>query len=280
MLITKPDTGLLTALFLLLALFAGQSAAANPRQLQHAVYEGDYNGMTIRLDKELLDLGEGVFELRAKADNFLGSINEHERFRWNPDGSITPLSYHYKQRVFGVSKKRSINFDWEKKTAAARDHKKAEQIIPLAPGMLGPMSYQLQLQLDLVRQKNTLLKKTKAKDGQTQFSSTEQIRNRVFEYTFIYRNKVRTYGFAIDSVQTLQQKSVHIRNALLLNRTTNDEQKSTQIWFDIDDNFVLASLQQNDDDASHQLFIKKNAYFPPFNDTPFSLLCPPADPGN
>lgn len=258
------------------SLFVTYPACAAERQLQNAVYKGDYKGVGIDMTKQLLDLGEGIFLLSAKADNFMGSIKEYERFHWNADGSITPLEYYYKQRVFGISKKRTIAFNWKEHSATARDHKKSE-VIALTPGMLGPMTYQLQLQLDLAKQKSVLLKTSRDSDGNINYATTQQINNRVFEYTFVYRTKIRTYGFVIEGVQAFEQNGTRIANALLLQRRDNDEQKSTQIWFDIEDNFILASLQQNEEDETHQLFLKENTYFPPFENTPYAAFCPPAE---
>ncbi len=222
-------------------------ASANPRVIHQASYQGEYEGLDVDLTRTLVHLGANHYRLEAHAENFLGKVKEHEDFLWLDDGSIQPLAYRYKQRIFGISRQRAIDFDWQRNIAVCREKGKARQVA-LQQGVLGPMSYQLKLQLDLMN---------KAK---------------VFDYTFVRRRKVKQYHFTLSEQGPLTEGKTHIENGIKLERKHEDGNRSTTIWFDADKHFTLAALIQEKDDDEHSLFIKNSHFNYPLTGTAFERL--------
>lgn len=216
------------------------------RTVHEAIYEAKYQGINIRMNRKLIDLGEGRFKLHANAKNFLGSIEEYEEFLWRENGDIIPQRYRYQQRIFGSTRNREIDFDWDASRATA-SVKGNTKMLPLEPGTLGPMSYQLKLQLDILR-------------GE-----------RLLNYTFVDREKLKSYSFVTVATQPLEHKKYQIANALHLKRKDDSDRRQTNIWLDADDKYTLASLEQIKDKKTQRMFLTSSQFFPPLTDTPFEL---------
>ncbi len=237
----------LFSLSILFALASGTEASDGARLIHQAKYEGEYEGLGVEMTRSLVHLGGKHYRLEAKAENLLGSVKEHEDFLWQEDGSIQPLAYRYKQRVFGISRSRSIDFDWDKGVAFCKEKKKTHPVT-VSPGNLGPMSYQLQLQLDLINKAE------------------------VFEYHFVRRRKMKHYVFVQEEQGPLHQGNTHIEKGIKLVRKQEDGNRSTTIWFDADKHFTLAALIQEKDDDEHSLLITDSHFNYPLTGTAFEGL--------
>ncbi|MFT5083607.1 MAG: hypothetical protein ACI9Y1_001652 [Lentisphaeria bacterium] len=223
------------------------AAMADNRILHEANYQGEFKGFTIKMTRTLYELGGGRFLLKANATSILGYIEESEEFLWSEAAGIVPQNYRYKQSVFSIKHYRSIDYDWSNMVAHTKDKKDTKKL-PLQEGILGPMSYQLKLQLDLVK-------------GEQQLN-----------YHFVNRNKVKNFEFSRSDEKYSGQEKVWTDNAILVKRTNEGDDRQTKLWFDVGGHFTLASLLQEDGGDSHAMVMESYTFYPPFDKTPFALI--------
>ena len=159
---------ILAFLFLLaMPLFATTAQSAQAKTIFKATYKGKHMGIPVTITRKLIKhQGEQyIFTLQAKG--FPGSITETSDFHLN-DEQIIPSAYHYKQKLFGIEKTRSMDFDWEKQQATYKKNKDVRKIHPIKTGTLEQSLYQLQLIRDLNQSKSVLkyyfVNKEKSKD--------------------------------------------------------------------------------------------------------------------
>lgn len=217
------------------------------RTLHRAIYEGEYNNFSVSMTRTLISLGGDRYKLVSRTENFFGSISEQEEFWWTAQKSIRPIVYRYEQRIFGIKKSRSIKFDWNKLSAQSK-YKKKKRKVPLSEGVLGPMTYQLMLQIDLL-------------------TGSEH-----FEYSFIKQGKLKKYTFRAKDIESIHYKDQKISKALNLTRENEGRKKKTSIWFDTEQHYTLSSLQQIKKNDRHMLFVTSSKYMYPLNDTPLAKL--------
>lgn len=233
------------------------TSLASERLLSVGHYDAKYRGSNIKMERKLFELGQGRFKLSAKAKNFWGSIKEEEVFEWSSEAGIRPVSYFYRQKILGLTRKRSIDFDWSRHTALA-NYKKIDSELALEKGMLGPMTYQLQMQLDL------LSDKIKKKSGGESPS---------FRYAFVNKNRIKKYVFDVASrSDTIAHKKLSVDDAVKLKRSNEKPGRSTFIWFDPAENYTMAALKQVRSDGENTLFLLDQRYFPPMDNTPYQAL--------
>lgn len=219
--------------------------------LHEAQYEGEYKNINILMVRKLWKTADNEFLLETKAKNFMGSIVESESFYWSKETGIKPIQYRYKQKVFGIKRERGVKFDWNNNTAKSFD-RDDEASHTLEEGILGPLTYQLQIQLDLLKQKSV-------KQGET------------YEYNFIDRNKLKNYVFAAQN--SINTKNVSEANHVLeLKRVNESKNKTTNLFLNAKDHFTMLKLEQIKKDKSHSLnFVKGNYYFP-LAESPYASL--------
>ncbi len=231
--------------------FSQQSEAKSEQLLHKATYEGSYKGLNISMTRTLTHISGERYKLETKTNNFFGKIVEYEEFLWTKTNNIYPLYYRYKQKVLGVSKKRSISYNWQTLTATSK-YKKKKRTLPIQKGILGPMSYQLMFQIDLL-------------------SDTHRGQN-TLDYQFVRRGALKHYTFSPAGREKLNYKKKSIAQANAFVRENENKKKKTKIWFDPDNRYTLSALQQTKDNKVHNLFLTSSQYFPAATDTPFQEL--------
>jgi len=224
------------------------SIQAKERVLQRSEYSGRYKSFEIKMIRSLTELGNGRFMLHASAKNIFASIEEYEVFAWENDHAIRPIKYRYKQRIFGVKKTRTIDFHWDSSIAVNIEKKNRKEIkIPL--GTLGPMSYQLQLQLDLINHRDLL------------------------EYHFVSRGKLKNYKFNRAGIISLKkQHTLGVEKALLVSRASSDEKRKADLWFDIENHYNLVKIAYTKKGKTNSMSMVSDSKFPPYENTPYSLI--------
>lgn len=245
---------ILFASFLWLGLSTSYGFADYPRTLHQAKYEGEYDNFDIVMTRTLVHLGGNHYKLETKTKNFFGSITEKEIFLWPSQKIIQPISYRYKRRIFGITKKRKVQYDWESLTATS-EYKKKKKTIAITNGVLGPMTYQLMIQIDLL-------------------ANSKQ-----FEYSFIDRGKLKRYVFTKSGAENIRYKNRTISKAVKLTRENEGRKKKTSIWFDAENHFTLSLIKQTKKNDEHTLFVTSSQFFHPLNSTPLSNLIFPLQQG-
>lgn len=232
---------------LVTAICVSSNASVANVLLHSAEYTGEYKSFDIEFTRKIEFLGDERYRIYSKARFFLGYIEETEDFLWREADQIIPLNYRYKQKVFGIGRKRSIDFDWDDMKAKSNDDGD-EKMLTLEPGMLGPMSYQLKLQVDLLQGKKE------------------------FDYQFVNRTRIKHYDFAVSGYEDIQYKDQVIKNAIKLTRENEGDDKTTTIWLTPDHRFTLASLEQKKEDDEHTIFLTASEYPQTRKDHPWSAL--------
>lgn len=241
---------ILFTLFLWLGLSTSNGFADSPRTLHQAKYEGEYDNFNIDMTRTLVHLGGDLYRLETKTKNLFGSITEKEIFMWPSQKIIRPISYRYKQNIFGITKKRKVQYDWKSLTATS-EYKKKKKTIAITNGVLGPMTYQLMIQIDLLAG------------------------NKQFEYSFIDRGKLKKYAFAKSATESIHYQNITISKAVKLTRENEGRKKKTAIWFDTEKHFTLSLIKQTKRNDEHTLFVTSSIFSHPLNNTPlYSLVFP------
>lgn len=147
-----------------------------------ANYKANIKGFSISATRVFRPLKEGEeVELILYAKSWLANLTETSRFIWDEE-KIKPSGYHYRQTVLGQSKKRSLSFDYANQTITSYDNDK-ETTISNTEAILDKLSFQLQLQYDLLSQPDTLVyrvvDKGRIKDYQFEIIKTEMISTQI-----------------------------------------------------------------------------------------------------
>jgi len=161
---------------------------------------------------------------------FLASIKESSLLSIK-DGTVVPHQYHYLRKVIGKKKKNDISFDWTKNQALSRD----KSIIALKSKTQDPLSYQLQLQLDL----------QKGKRGR-------------FSYPYTKKNRIDELNFVEVGTEFVNTPFGKIKSIKLKLERKNNAKRETFIWFSIKHNFIISQLKQTESDGkSYSIQLEK-----------------------
>lgn len=219
---------LLTAFCLLAgpALAAGTDAALQPYRLSYAA---TMNGMDINAERQLSINGDN-YQLVTSAKNMLGSITEEGKFTLDGKGVIVDQGYQYERNIIGMKKEEELSYD---RTAGVANYesKKKKRQVKLDGNYLNQLSYQIQLQRDLLNGVSDL------------------------QYQVIARGRLKDYNFEILGEENLQTplgpfKTIKVR------RVREDDDRETIMWFAPSLNYLLVQLWQHEDGDDHKLVIK------------------------
>lgn len=144
-----------TLAVLLIALSAGTAAAgALPERFTatYAVKKGFMDIGEVRRTLTPGPNGRHVFESVTSTTGMAswvakGSIVERSTWTLKNSGVIQPLEYFY-QRTFGKGKQVKLDFDWDKNTVT-NNVNKDPWVMPLEPGTLDKLIYQIALMRDM-----------------------------------------------------------------------------------------------------------------------------------
>lgn len=223
---TSPLT--LACLSLLLAISQPVLAAKAYQATYTASFKAQVN-INGTLKRSLSKQGNGQWLFKDDISAFLASIKESSVLRIN-NNKVIPQKYQYLRKIIGKKKTQDINFDWTKNQAVNKNN----QVIALQPNTQDPLSYQLQLQLDL----------QKGHRGS-------------FVYPYTKKNKIELLKFievGSEVVDTPLGKLKSIK--LKLDRGPNAK-RETFIWFSIKHNFIISQLKQTEKDGkSYSILLK------------------------
>lgn len=197
-------------------------AASPPLNPFKATYVAKFNGMPVEAQRELTKVGNG-YRLSTSASNMLGQMNESEVFHLDAKGVIQLDEYHSQQNFFGINRAEDMVIDPAKGIARYTRKGKTTEI-PLAPGYLGPVSYQLQLARDLAEQ------------------------GTAYRYEVVNRGKVKDYQFEPVGEEVVDTAMGSIR-ALKLRRVRDNQERETVFWLAPDWNYLLIKLWQREEDG-------------------------------
>ena len=208
-------------------------AAQFPPPLQptpfEAKYSASYNGLPIETTRTLAKSGE-TFEAVTEADNFLGSIREAETFRVDDKGSVDSTSYQYSRSILG--KERTENSSFTANGRRASNTYKGETLrFDSVDHLLGPLGYQTQMQLDLLRGASDL------------------------RYAVLSRGKIRDYQFARQGNEAIST-SLGTLDTIVVDRLRTESTRKTRIWLAPNLGYLPVKLVQEEDGERYEMQIE------------------------
>lgn len=196
----------------------------------HLVYDATIKGMDIQAERQLIREGDN-FELESKANTLLASITEQGTFKIGPTGNIVGQQYTYERNIFGIKKNESLTYDRSAGIAHYQTKKKQRQI-ELNGDYLDKLTYQIQLQRDLIKGKTPL------------------------QYQVIDRGKIKSYNFEIMGEEIVDTALGPI-SAVKVHRIREDSDRETYLWFAPHMNYLLVQIWQNEDGDDHRITLKE-----------------------
>ena len=203
---------------------AGSAAALTPYQ---ATYTASLNGLPVTVTSVLEATDKG-YRVSTSATNVLGQLLEHEDFHLAGERIVVD-EYRHQRALLGSRRIEHLVVDLGQGVARyQRDDKIRE--IPLTPGLLGPMSYQVQLRRDLAAG------------------------NSAFDYQVLHRGKVKQYHFQTQGTEsvTLPKGAVE---AIRIRRVRDDNDRETIVWIAPKFDYQLIKLRQIEDGDSYELLL-------------------------
>jgi uncharacterized protein DUF3108 len=223
-----PVTGLI-----LFSLFSGLCLAETKEPAlipYHLVYDATIKGMDIQAERYLEREGDS-YKLVSKADTLLASITEKGTFKVDSTGHILGQQYTYERNIFGIKKNESLTYDRAAGVANYQKKKKQRQV-KLDSDYLDKLTYQIQLQRDLIRGNTPL------------------------QYQVIDRGKIKQYNFEIMGEEIVDTALGSI-NTVKVHRVREDSDRETYLWFAPQMNYLLVQIWQNEDDDDHRITLKE-----------------------
>ncbi|WP_336368528.1 DUF3108 domain-containing protein [Marinobacter sp. C2H3] len=179
--------------------------------------------------RKLTDSGNGVWLYQTDVSSFVADIHESLVLKWEDD-RVIPITYRYRlSGLFIRDRSETIDFDWSAGVATGEAKGKAFRL-PLKPGTLDPLGYQLQLRQDLRRGKRDVT------------------------YQVIDHGKYDDTRFAVvddPAGDSGLVKAEKVREA--------DAKRQTYLWFDPERAFLLMRLLQVEPDGERYELRLKDA---------------------
>ena len=227
----KLSTALGGGLLLLAALFTATAHAdTDPVLIPYKLtYAANLNGMDLDAERELRVSGN-QYRMITSAKNLLGSITEEGSFTLDDRGVIVDQGYEYERSIIGMKKTEELSYDRNSGVARYETKKKKRQV-KLEGDYLNRLSYQVQLQRDLV-------------NGTTPL-----------QYQVISRGRLKDYRFEILGEETIDTPLGPF-DTVKVRRVREDDDRETVMWFAPALNYLLVQLWQSEDGDNHKLVIK------------------------
>ncbi len=183
-------------------------------------YTATYNGMDIDASRQL-SVQDGRYTLSTTAKNMLSNIEEQGVFLLGNNGVIVDQGYHYKRSILGIKKTEKLSYDRNAGVAKYKSKKKKREVT-LDDGYLNRLSYQVQLQRDLLNGKSS-----------------------PFNYQVISRGRLKPYTFEVLGNEVLDTPLGKI-NTAKVKRIREDDDRETLFWFAPQWNYALVQLWQRE----------------------------------
>jgi hypothetical protein len=217
---------LMAAMLLVMALNVQGETVLSPYT---ATYQANFNGIPVVITQKLEAMPAG-YRIGTSAANALGEIHEQEDFHL-ADGAILVDEYRHERSLLGSKRKEKLSVDRVQGVAHyLRDGDPRD--IPLEPGYLGPISYQMQLRRDLAAGNST------------------------FHYRVMHRGKVKDYYFERDGADTIQTATGAI-DTIRVHRVRDDNERTTIFWMAPTLGYQLVKLRQEEDGDRYELLLTR-----------------------
>ncbi|WP_062266653.1 DUF3108 domain-containing protein [Endozoicomonas arenosclerae] len=197
-----------------------------------AEYKAEVSGISGSGTRSLKKEGdEWVLDFGASASVIIASISLDETSRVTlNDGQVRPLKYRYERKGIGGKPPKEATFDWKTMEAAWQQDDERSNI-KFKTGAQDPLSYQLQLRLDL-------------KNGKKELA-----------YPVVDDDEVYERRFVIEADEILDTPAGKL-NATRVKVVREDNDRETWIWFAKDWDYVLVQLLQKEKGSDYLIQFK------------------------
>lgn len=215
----------------LLGLAQTLHAASLPKTFSNE-YTSTALGFKVTVTHSLKELDDGTHEMRFFARSWFASINEVSRLRIDEEkNQIIPLHYKYERRVMGRDRDAELTFDWDKKTVT-NNVQNTSWKMDIAQRVQDKLSYQLQLQQDLINKRKSLV------------------------YQIADGGRLKEYGFEIVGDEILETPLGKV-NTVKVKRSRENDDRVTYAWLAKDWDYLLVRLQQEEDGDAYTIYLGK-----------------------
>ena len=213
---------------LLLGVQLGCTATTLPPY--EATYTTKLRGVKITGTRKFESTGDNSYKVSWKAKALWMRLNEWSEFELIDGKQIRPISYHYTRKGLGTDKPTHILFDWENNVINASKGDDKYQL-PLEPNTLDRLSYQVQMQIDLLINPDS-----------------EQL-----NYIVANHDRLARYAFNFEKQEVIETE---LGSALSRIFTREKRDKTTRIWLSQEQYFVPVKIEQTEDNKSSVIAIK------------------------
>lgn len=182
-----------------------------------ANYDAVINGFAVSAYREYKPVDNGFYTLNFTASSWLASLNESAQFRWE-NNRIRPQQFTTKRNITGTVKQSQLNFNHDKKIIT-RTTKKQQEDIRYLERALDRLSFQLQLQQDLLSNKHDVT------------------------YNIVHKNRFKKNQFEIIGKETLTTKAGKF-DTLKIKVVREKKRRVTFIWVAPDWQYLFIKLVQ------------------------------------
>lgn len=140
------------------ALAAHDSPPQSPSPIPwRAEYRATLDGsgpIRARAIRELLPLADGSWLYRFRVDSLFVDLDERSQFHWR-DNQVVPQLYAYRRSAWFQEREAWLSFDW-RRLQVLNNVQNQPWRMPIVEGTQDKLSYQLQIQMDLLAGKEHL----------------------------------------------------------------------------------------------------------------------------
>ncbi|WP_111641263.1 DUF3108 domain-containing protein [Marinimicrobium alkaliphilum] len=227
---TTPQRIFLPLISLLAALCWSTTTAAEMPETFKNEYRTRIMGFSITAVHELKSNSDGTQELHFSASTWLASLDEKTHFAWSDEGEVQPLNYSYRRRGLGRGRDHQLSFDWDE--AEVSDGNGESWPIDTEQRLQDRLSFQVQLQKDLLQGKDTLF-----------YQITDGGDLREYQFDIVGEERLDTTLGEVDTIK--------------VRRSREGSDRTTNLWLAKDHNLLLVRLEQDEGGTSYTLNISK-----------------------
>tara|TARA_S200000501_G_scaffold378495_1_gene441414 strand:- start:5349 stop:6185 length:837 start_codon:yes stop_codon:yes gene_type:complete len=118
-----------------------------------ARYHARIKGLNVKGIKTIKKTGDNRYQASWKAKALWLKVDEWSEFEMTKDNMIRPIKYHYQKKGFGKNERINLYFDWKNQRLIGETIKNKtvdKKQFSLTPGVQNKLTYQIQMQLDLI----------------------------------------------------------------------------------------------------------------------------------
>lgn len=221
----------LLVLFFTLSFSFISHAAELPQSFSNE-YTSTAMGFKVTVTHSLTPLDDGTYQMRFFARSWFASIDETSHLRIDEEKQqVIPLHYKYQRRVLRRDRDAELTFDWDNHTVT-NNVQNTTWKMDITQRVQDKLSYQLQLQLDLLNNKKDLV------------------------YQIADGGRLKEYGFETVGEEVLETPLGKV-STIKVKRSRENDDRVTHAWLAKDWNYLLVRLQQEEDGDAYTIYLGK-----------------------